>query len=65
MEVVVLSNSMSDREPCYSPSGKKIAYAGYDGNDYEIRTINAGGGGKVQLTYNHTDAQDPDWGIRP
>jgi len=56
---------MSDREPCYSPSGKKIAYAGYDGNDYEIRTINAGGGGKVQLTYNHTDAQDPDWGIRP
>jgi Tol biopolymer transport system component len=65
VEVVVLSNSTSDREPCYSPSGKKIAYTGYDGNDHEIYKINAGGGGKVQLTYNYTDAQDPDWGIRP
>src|SRR5215212_7970252 len=32
----------------------KIAYAGYDGQDYEIYTINPNGGGKKQLTDNST-----------
>src|SRR5215218_4757193 len=37
----------------------KIAYAGYDGQDYEIYTINASGGGKKQLTDNSTDDRYP------
>src|SRR5918999_725879 len=40
-------NSLDDREPAYSPSGKKIAYSGRDApfpnGDYEIYTINSGG----------------------
>jgi Tol biopolymer transport system component len=61
VEVVVLYNSTSDREPCYSPSGKKIAYAGSDG-DSEIYTINSGGGGKVEVTDNGTNDYEPSWG---
>jgi hypothetical protein len=30
----------------------KIAYAGYEGPDCEIYTINAGGGGRVNVTDN-------------
>ncbi len=33
----------------------KIAYAGYDGNDYEIYTINASGRDKIQLTHNKNE----------
>jgi hypothetical protein len=33
----------------------KIAFSGYDGQDYEIYTIKAGGGGKVKVTDNSTD----------
>jgi Tol biopolymer transport system component len=61
VEVVVLYNSTSDCAPSYSPNGKKIAYAGYDGQDYEIRTIKVGGGGRVQLTDNGGNDNDPSW----
>src|SRR5215204_5047557 len=37
----------------------KIAYAGYDGQDYEIYTINPNGGGKVPLTDNSTNDRYP------
>jgi hypothetical protein len=40
----------------------KIAYQGYDGQDYEIYTINSGGGSRAQLTNNNTDDQEPSWG---
>jgi Tol biopolymer transport system component len=62
VEVVVLYNSTSDREPCYSPNGKKIAYAGSDGDDYEIRMINFGEEGRVQVTDNGGNDHDPSWG---
>ncbi len=52
---------MGDNEPSYSPSGKRIAYAGYDGQDYEIYTINAGGGGRVQITNNTTKDGEPSY----
>ena len=42
----VTNNRTDDGEPDYSPSGKKIVYEGYDGQDKEIYTINAGGGGR-------------------
>jgi hypothetical protein len=37
----------------------KIAFAVYDGNDFEIYTIKADGGGKKQLTDNSSDDRDP------
>ncbi|HSK82077.1 MAG TPA: hypothetical protein VK902_01550, partial [Rubrobacter sp.] len=39
----------------------KIAYAGYDGQDYEIYTINPNGGGKKQLTDNSLDDREPSY----
>src|SRR5215211_8829622 len=37
----------------------KIAFAGYDGQDYELYTINPNGGGKKQLTHNSSDDRYP------
>src|SRR5215207_509666 len=56
-------NSTDDRSPAYSPSGKKIVYAGEDApnGDLEIYTINAGGGGKKQLTDNSLSDKDPSY----
>src|SRR5918997_1199445 len=39
----------------------KIAYACYDGSDYEICTINVGGGGKVQVTNNDRPDGSPSY----
>ena len=49
--------------PEYSPSGKKIVYSGQDApnGDREIYTINAGGGGKNQLTDNATGDYEPNY----
>jgi hypothetical protein len=48
-------------EANYPGTNGKIAYAGYDGNDSEIYTINAGGGGKKQLTDNSTNDRYPSY----
>jgi hypothetical protein len=40
----------------------KIAYSGYDGPDAEIYTIDAGGGGKFNVTANTTEDYSPSWG---
>ena len=37
----------------------KIAFAGFDGQDYEIYTINSNGGSKKQLTDNSTNDLEP------
>jgi hypothetical protein len=55
---------MSDREPYYSPNGKKTAYEGYDGNDSEIYKINVGGRGRVLFTDNGGNYHDPSWGSK-
>jgi len=54
-------NSSDDRSPSYSPNGKKIAFQGYDGNDNEIYTIKAGGGGRIPVTDNSTRDFEPYW----
>src|SRR5829696_2573340 len=46
-------------EANYPGKPGKIAFSGYDGQDYEIYTINAGGGGKKQLTDNSSDDRYP------
>jgi len=42
----------------------KIAYEGKDGanGDYEIYTINPGGGSKLKVTDNDTQDDTPSWG---
>src|SRR5215212_52659 len=39
----------------------KIAYQGYDGQDWEIYSIKPGGGGKFNVTDNNTDDYDPSY----
>jgi hypothetical protein len=41
----------------------KIAYSGFDGKDFEIYTINPGGGSRFNATNNNTDDCYPSWGI--
>ena len=60
-------NPRNDEAPSYSPTGKKIGYAGEDApnGDFEIYTIKPGGGGKVPLTDNsmadYDSACSPSW----
>ena len=60
----ITDNTTSDSSPSYAPSGKRIAYRGYDGTDTEIYTIKANGGGRKRVTDNTADDYDPDWGVR-
>ena len=46
-------------EANYPGKPAKIAFAGFDGQDYEIYTINANGGSKKQLTDNSTNDLEP------
>jgi Tol biopolymer transport system component len=39
-------------EATFPGKSGKIAYSGYDGQDFEIYSIKSGGGGKVRLTDN-------------
>ena len=63
----VTKNTLKDDfSPDYSPNGTKIAYVSPDvfGN-YEIYTINVGGGGKSRVTNDDTSDSGPSWGSRP
>jgi hypothetical protein len=40
----------------------KIAYQGYDRQDWEIYSIKPGGGGKFNVTDNGTYDSEPYWG---
>src|SRR5688500_2746343 len=42
-------------EATFPGKNGRIAYATYDGNDYEIYTINPNGSGKIKVTNNVTD----------
>ena len=57
----VTDNDIDDGAPDYSPAGTKIAYSAFDGNDYEIYTINATGGTPFQVTDNDTYDQTPSY----
>src|SRR5215216_958510 len=59
--VQVTNNTRSESHPSYSPDGTKIAYSGFDGNDWEIYKINATGGTPVQLTNNDMHDTEPDY----
>ena len=63
-KVKLTDNATNDRNPSYSPSGKRIAYNGLDSptGDNEIYTIKPGGGGKFKVTDNSTGDYEPSWG---
>jgi dipeptidyl aminopeptidase/acylaminoacyl peptidase len=50
-----------EAEPSYSPDGKRIAYASYEGPDTEIYTISVEGEGKKKVTNNVRDEEDPSY----
>ena len=56
---VALSALSEKAEATFPGKNGRIAYANYDGTDYEIYTINPDGSGKTQLTHNNTDDIDP------
>ena len=62
---VGLLHAVESAEATFAGQNGNIAYMGFDGNDYEIYTINVGGGGKTQLTDTAGFASDPSWGTRP
>jgi Tol biopolymer transport system component len=60
------NNSVADRDPAWSPDGRKIAFARsfylwYRGGSPEIYTINPDGTGEIRLTDNDVDDADPTW----
>ena len=57
--LILLAVEAGPAEATFPGKPGKIAYHGYDGNDYEIYTIKAGGGGKAKLTDNSTDDLEP------
>src|SRR5918995_301727 len=59
--LILLAVEVGPAEATFPGKPGKIAFAGSDGNDYEIYTIKAGGGGKVQLTDNTTSDYDPSY----
>jgi Tol biopolymer transport system component len=48
-------------EATFPGKSGRIAYSGYDGNDYEIYTVNSRGGNKFQVTNNNTDDYSPSY----
>jgi TolB protein len=63
--VTTTSSVSNNFRPDYSPNGQKIAFEGYDGNDYEIYTINVDGTDLFQVTNNSGNDFDPSWGRNP
>jgi TolB protein len=57
----VTNNNRGDEDSSYSPDGKRIAYAGWDGHDLEIYTIGVHGKNRVRLTNNATNDGYPDY----
>jgi Tol biopolymer transport system component len=57
----VTNNNRYDEASSYSPDGKRIAYAGWDGHDLEIYTIGVHGKNEVRLTNNATNDGYPDY----
>jgi TolB protein len=55
-------NNQDDRGPAWSADGSKIVFARYDGNDWEIWSMNADGSNQQQLTNNDdNDGKWPAW----
>ena len=58
---VALSGVSEKAEATFPGKNGRIAYSAYDGNDYEIYTINSSGGDKFQVTNNNRDDVTPSY----
>src|SRR5215208_6731243 len=56
---VALSALSEKAEATFPGKNGRIAYSGYDGNDYEIYTINSRGGAQRKVTNNSRDFYSP------
>src|SRR5918994_4916243 len=56
---VALSAVSEKAEATFPGKNGRIAYSGYDGNDYEIYTIDSRGGAKRKVTDNNRDDYSP------
>ena len=55
-------NRQNDRDPSWSPDGKRIAFASYRKGDAEIYVMNVNGKNLQNLTNNpHHDDINPAW----
>ncbi len=48
-------------EATFPGKNGRIAYSSFDGNDYEIYTVNSRGGDKFQVTNNNRDDYSPSY----
>jgi Tol biopolymer transport system component len=48
-------------EPSWSPSGRQLAFVGYQGRQSQIYVMNADGSGLRHLTHGHDRAWNPVW----
>src|SRR5215207_8412588 len=58
---VALSAVSEKAEATFPGKNGRIAYSGYDGNDYEIYTIDSRGGAKRKVTDNNRDDYSPSY----
>jgi|SRR5215218_4796959 len=58
---VALLTVSGKAEATFPGKNGRIAYSGYDGNDYEIYTINSRGGAKRKVTNNNRDDYSPSY----
>ena len=61
------NNDFDDKNPSWSPDGKRIAFMAWDGIvknftiTYDIYVMDADGGNQLNLTNNDFDDRDPSW----
>jgi len=54
-------NSVNDIDPAWSPDGRKIAFARFNGTYYEIWTMNADGSGQTAVVQLGKSTTHPTW----
>ena len=57
----ITNNSSTDRNPAWSPDGRRIAFASGPYGDRKIYVMNADGSGVTQLTHSSGRDRDPAW----